>query len=258
MKSLKVLVLVLIPVFGFSQRPAYNKAPGANVSGKVMDANSGTPIEFASVSIYNKTDSSLVAVTATANDGSFKLEGIPKGLYRIKSSFVGYKSLRTDSVQVVGFKPVELGTLSLSLADQEIGEVVVKGEKSLYENKIDRKVFNVEKSIVSQSGTATDVLQQVPSVSVDQDGVVSLRGSENVNILVNGRPTLIDKTVLLQQIAANTIEKIEVAAASGTSRDGSVPPGESTQMRVLHKKSGKEMRSERYFAGRVTSLPPKS
>jgi iron complex outermembrane receptor protein len=210
MKWLKVLILVLIPVLGLSQRPANIKAPGAIVKGKVVDGMNGAPIEFSSVSIYKRSDSSLVSVTTSSADGSFALENIPQGLYRVKSSFVGYKTLRTDSVLVTGMKPVDIGTLSLLMAEQIIGEVVVKGEKSLYENKIDRKVFNVDKSIVAQSGTATDVLQQVPSVSVDQDGVVSLRGSENVNILVNGRPTLIDKTVLLQQIAANTIEKIEV------------------------------------------------
>lgn len=206
------IISILFSIFIIFQEieAVENKAISAagGIRGKVVDADSKTPIEFSNVAAFIPGQKDPVAIETSSADGSFFLR-LNKGSYILKFSFVGYAT-KTDSVEVTGFRPIEMGEVNLSLASSEIEAVVVKGEKSLYENKIDRKVFNVDKSIVSQSGTAVDVLQQVPSVSVDQDGVVSLRGSENVNILVNGRPTLIDKSVLLQQIQANSIEKIEV------------------------------------------------
>jgi outer membrane receptor protein involved in Fe transport len=185
-------------------------ASGGKIRGIVIDASSKMPIEFSNIALYKITDSTLVTVASSAQEGTFVLENVPKGEYKIKVTFVGYKTTKMDSIKITGSRPVDLGNVNLYPNTTQLDEVVVKGEKKLYETKIDRKVFNVDKALVSQSGNAADVLQQVPSVSVDQDGVVSLRGSENVNILINGRPTLIDKTVLLQQIAANSIEKIEV------------------------------------------------
>ncbi len=183
---------------------------GSVIGGKVVDANDNSPIEFATIALFRSTDSTLVGIESSKTDGSFILSNITPGRYRLKISFVGYKSLRIDSVIIDGHKPVFLNEIKLQPISAEIGEVVVKGERPMIENKIDRKVFYVDKNVIAQSGNATDVLQQVPSVQVDAQGTVSLRGSENVNILINGKPTTIDKTVLLQQIPASTIEKIEV------------------------------------------------
>lgn len=207
----KLVVLFLLPAFALAQAHSSMAPPsGGGLKGKVVDASDNAPVEFSNVAVYKSGDDKIVAIESSSTDGSFVVRGLPNGVYSVKVSFVGYETNSLDSIMVGGGRPVDLGPVKISPVLSRIDEVVVKGEKSLYENKIDRKVFNVDKAIISQSGTATDVLQQVPSVSVDQDGVVSLRGSENVNILINGRPTLIDKTVLLQQIAANSIEKIEV------------------------------------------------
>lgn len=196
-------------VFASSQS-SMNPSSMGNIMGKVIDASDNSPIEFSNVALFRYKDSSLVNVTTTQSDGKFFIPNVPEGLYRIKVSFVGYKPFRVDSVKVSKGGFVNIGDVAIQPISSQIGEVVVKGERSVIENKIDRKVFYVDKNIAAQSGNAADVLQQVPSVQVDAQGTVSLRGSENVNILINGKPTMIDKTILLQQLPANTIEKIEV------------------------------------------------
>jgi outer membrane receptor protein involved in Fe transport len=224
MRLLKVAIIAIFSLLVsftsmYSQPPARNQAGGGqgygniqgSVQGIIIDKDSKQPIEYATVMLLKKGDSTLVTGSVTEANGQFLIDNVQPGRYLLKYSFIGYKTSFVDTVSVSPRrKDVKLGELTLSSSVSTLNEVVITGEKSLYETKIDRKVFNVDKAIVAQSGNAADVLQQVPSVSVDQEGVVSLRGSENVNILINGRPTLIDKTVLLQQISANSIEKIEV------------------------------------------------
>ncbi|MGC8824098.1 MAG: TonB-dependent receptor domain-containing protein [Bacteroidales bacterium] len=211
----KVASTVLTFFFFFvtisAQRPtAYGGGERSSIAGKVVDASSNEPIEFAIIAVLRSRDSSAVGVGSTTSDGSFAVQNIPPGRYRVKISFVGYKNHVVDSVRLMPGQTIQLGTIALHSTTEEIGEVVIKGERPMIESKIDRKVFYVDKNVLAQSGNATDVLQQVPSVQVDAEGNVSLRGSENVNILINGKPSTIDKTVLLQQLPASSIEKIEV------------------------------------------------
>lgn len=194
-----------------AQRPGAGSYGGSSsIMGKIIDAAGNEPIEYATVAVLRQKDSSVVGVGSSTSDGNFVVQNIPPGRYVVKLSFVGYKNHYIDSVRVMPGQSLQLGTIALHSTAEEIGEVVVKGERPMIETKIDRKVFYVDKNVLAQSGNATDVLQQVPSVQVDAEGNVSLRGSENVNILINGKPSMIDKTVLLQQLPANSIEKIEV------------------------------------------------
>ncbi len=191
-------------------QPVPGNRPTSGITGKIIDATSNEPIEFATIAVLKSKDSSVVNVVTSGVDGNFFITNVPPGLYKIKVSFVGYKNILVDTVRVVPGNIIRLGTIGMHSTAEEIGEVVVRGERPMIENKIDRKVFYVDKNVLAQSGNATDVLQQVPSVQVDAQGNVSLRGSENVNILINGKPSAIDKNVLLQQLPANVIEKIEV------------------------------------------------
>lgn len=212
-RFLFLLTFLLFCQFSFSQqnfRRGNNDAKLGTLIGKIIDANDNAPVEFANIALYKMQDSSLLTAGSSQGDGSFIIENVPSDLYRIKVTYVGYKTLRKDSVKIIPFKPTDIGYIQIKPMSQQLDAVVVKGDKSTFESKIDRKVFNVDKSITAQAGNAADVLQQVPSVAVDQEGNVSLRGSENVNILVNGKPSMIDKSVLLQQIPANSIEKVEV------------------------------------------------
>jgi outer membrane receptor protein involved in Fe transport len=210
-KNVKILVSLVCLFFSintYSQRPQQFTKGGNIIMGKVVDANDDTPIEFATVAVLRLKDSSVVSIATSTGDGTFTVENVPQGQYKLKISFVGYKNY-LDTLNI-GTAPIKLGTIKIQPVTEQIGEVVVKGERPMIESKIDRKIFNVDKNILAQSGNAADVLQQVPSVQVDAEGNVSLRGSENVNILINGKPSTIDKATLLQQLPANTINRIEV------------------------------------------------
>jgi outer membrane receptor protein involved in Fe transport len=184
------------------------------IKGIIVDGESGNPMEFASIAVQKSADSSVVTGGLTNPKGEFSFANVPFGQYILKYSFVGYKSNSIDSISITEKNSVvDLGKILVTSSTQNMDAVVVTGEKALYQNKIDRKVFNVDKTISGQSGSASDILQYVPSVNVDIDGNVSLRGSENVTVLINGKPSMINennKAAILQQIPANTINRIEV------------------------------------------------
>jgi len=209
--GLTIILCMLWPAL-LAQRPGGGTYGGerSSITGKVIDASGNEPIEYATIAVLRQKDSSAVGVGISASDGSFVVQNIPPGRYVVKISFVGYKNHYIDTLRIIPGQSLQLGTIALRSTAEEIDEVVVRGERPMIETKIDRKVFYVDKNVLAQSGNATDVLQQVPSVQVDAEGNVSLRGSENVNILINGKPSMIDKTLLLQQLPASSIEKIEV------------------------------------------------
>jgi 5-hydroxyisourate hydrolase-like protein (transthyretin family) len=185
-----------------------------SISGKIIDQQSGNPVEYANVVLLTDKDSVLVTGTITNADGTFILSNLKPGTYRIQFSFIGYVKTEKRNLVLSSKQPsIKLGDLSLPLDSKNLDEVVVNGERSMMTNKIDRRVITVDKSFAGQSGSATDVLQTVPSVAVDLDGNVSLRGSDNVTILINGRPSTLtgsSQAAILQQLPANSIESIEV------------------------------------------------
>jgi outer membrane receptor protein involved in Fe transport len=185
-----------------------------NVSGMIIEKSSGKPLEFASVIITSKNDSSKVKGTITDSKGGFVFEELSPGKYTVSYSFIGFDKVETpvfslDSKQ----NKTNLGKLYLSESNQALGEVEIIGKKSTFVSSIDRKTFNVGEDLMSKTGSVSDLLQNVPSVQVDIEGNISLRGSENVMVLINGRPSALmgaNRAAVLQQMPANTIEKIEV------------------------------------------------
>ena len=134
-----------------------NKAGMGTISGKIVDGNDNTPLEYTNVAIYRQSDSSFVQAASSSADGNFKTENIPGGIYKAKIIFVGYKTSIVDSIRVSSFKNTSVGEVKIFANTKNIGEVVVKGERNIIESKIDRKVFYVDKNIAAQSGNATDV-----------------------------------------------------------------------------------------------------
>jgi len=198
-----LIALVTVPVF--SQH--------GSVTGSVVDGSTGQPVDFSVVALLSARDSSLVTGMMTGKGGKFSLQNVQEGKYILRFSLVGYNN-RYIPVEITASKPeVHLGPVKLDISSVDLQTVTVTGEKPLIENKIDRKVFNVSESMMAATGTATDILKQVPSVSVDAEGNISLRGSENVVILINGKPSTIsgeNSAAILQQMPANMIENIEV------------------------------------------------
>lgn len=168
-------------------------------------AADGAPIEYATVSAYG-ADSSLVNGTVTDEAGRFSLP-LKRGQYRILIEFIGFSSIN----QIVDLdKSMDLGTIQLGDAGVDLEAVEVTAEKSRVNLSLDKKVFNLGQDILARSGSANQVLEQLPSVTVSVDGVVSLRGNAGVRILINGRPSAVADNNALESIPAESIERVEI------------------------------------------------
>ncbi|MFT3793991.1 TonB-dependent receptor domain-containing protein [Flavobacterium sp.] len=175
------------------------------IAGKVLEKDNKAAIEFANVSIIN-TSNLPVSSTATDAKGAFELSVAP-GTYVLKIDFMGFKPISIDltvqSNQILA--PIYLAPEAV-----ELQAVQLNTEKSTIEHQLDKKVFNVGKDLVSKGGTANDLLNNVPSVSVNASGVVALRGNSAVRILINGKPSVLTANNGLEQIPSENIEKVEV------------------------------------------------
>ncbi|MCX6150590.1 MAG: TonB-dependent receptor [Ignavibacteriales bacterium] len=184
------------------------------LSGTVSDSANHQPIEFASISVIKNSDSSTITGSLTNNKGKFEIPEIPFGNYFLRISSVGYITKNTTTISITSKnKEVNAGNILLTSTEVILDEISVTSNKILMSNSIDRKIYNVQMDILSKTGTVSELLQNIPSVQVDIDGNVSLRGSSNVLILINGKTSpLMGKTRadVLQQMPANTIERIEV------------------------------------------------
>ncbi|MFA6806548.1 MAG: TonB-dependent receptor [Bacteroidales bacterium] len=256
-KSLFVLiagVLFLSPnVFSQGPQAPKNKPNGSEiknkssfkVNGRVKDASTSEFLEYVNVVILNAKDSSLVNGTITDKNGKFLLDS-KKGKYLLRLTFIGYKD--TYHTLEIKNEDVNLGVIKLDLGSQALEGVEITAERSMMEYQLDKRVINVDKNIVSAGGSATDVLENVPSVSVDQDGNVSLRGSGNVTVLVDGRPSELlgsDLQTVLEQIPSSTIESIEVITNPSAKYN---PEGMSGIINIVLKEKG-----NRGFNGSVSA-----
>ncbi len=215
------------------------------ISGKVIDASTNTELQYVNVAILNKKDSSLVNGTITDEHGRFDLREA-YGKYLLRFSFIGYKDF---------YRPIEinksnisLDTIKLDIGYETLAGVEITAERSMMEYQLDKRVVNVDKNIVSAGGSASEVLENVPSVSVDQDGNVSLRGSSNVNVLIDGKPSELlgnDLATVLEQIPASSIENIEVITNPSAKYN---PEGMSGIINIVLKEKG-----NRGFNGNISA-----
>lgn len=201
---------VLILLFSGLSLMAQTRYPGI-ITGKILDSSNGLPVEYANVVLLDSLTHSIKGGVVSDSTGSFKLSDVKSGLYIVEYSFIGYLKQRVAPVTVSQKKPmVNLGKLNLSPSAVTMNEVTITAEKNLMINKIDRKVFNVQKDITAQTGTVLDMLQTIPSLSVDVDGNISLRGSGDVSILINGRPSILAGAANLNQMPASMVERVEI------------------------------------------------
>jgi outer membrane receptor protein involved in Fe transport len=181
-----------------------------NVSGKVVDANSQQAVEFATIMIRSQANNEAIRGTTTDLEGRFELD-IPKQAFIVEVSFIGFVTQTIEEIPIKEGK-VDLGIIQLSENSQTLDEVVVRAEKSQTEFKLDKRVFNVGKDLSSTGASALEVLDNVPSVNVNIEGEISLRGSSGVQVLINGKPSVLasEQGNALGTITAEMIEKIEV------------------------------------------------
>ncbi len=234
------LLLFLLFISSFVYAPVYAQRPQGNgnfnpqnapaigkITGKLIDKQTKQPLEFATIALYRvprkqennqggiKKDTILFETGTTSNDkGEFILEQVKVGRFIVKIDFIGYKTFKSDTFMITPKSPEMLfAKLEISQNDQQLEGVEIVGEKAVYEQQLDKKVFNVEKNITATGGTVNDVLQNIPSVSVDIDGNVSMRGSGNVTILIDGKPsglTGANRAAALAQLPAAMVDKIEI------------------------------------------------
>ena len=205
-QNLQSISLLLLVFFTTLTAVAQNRSI---VSGNVIEASSNLPLEYASIYAQNESNASIISGAMTNEKGHFEF-AVPDGKYFIKIDFLGFKTLEIKNIVVVG--DTKLGVLKIQDDTQMLDEVTVIAEKSTVDIKLDKKVYNVGQDMIVKGGTAADVLDNVPSVMVDSEGTVSLRGNENVRVLIDGKPNGLASNIqeAMRIIPAESIEKVEV------------------------------------------------
>ena len=201
-----------IVLFSFSdlaaQRPV---SANGEVSGRILDDINREGIGFATVSVIEVSSGDLKAGGISEMNGNFFIDRVPAGQYILRVNYIGYEPYETTSFKIgPENNSAFFQSISLIPTSQELDEVVVREQRSTFETRLDRRIFNVENDIVTDGGTALEVLSNVPSVEVDLDDNISLRGDQNVTILIDGRPSTFSSAEVLRQIPGNSIERIEL------------------------------------------------
>ncbi len=180
------------------------------ITGKVLDEETKEPLEYATIAFFNIKENKITTGGITDINGDFSIP-VPKGIYNITIEYISFKT-HTISDKIIT-KNENLGTFSLALDTESLDEVEIIAERTTVEIKLDKRIYNVGKDLTVNGGSVSDVLDNVPSVSVDVEGNVALRGNDNVRILINGKPSGLvglNSTEALRQLPAESIEKVEV------------------------------------------------
>lgn len=217
------------------RRPGDQRPAGqGTITGTVVDSTLQIPLEYANVVLISKDRDRQVDGTISHEDGRFELSELWPGDYYLDIKFMGFHAKRVDDVSITPENlNVDIGAVALSRAVIPMEEVGVSAERPDMVFEIDKKVIHVGKQITSASGTAVDVLENVPSVTVDIEGNVTLRGSSSFTVLLDGRPTLLEPSEVLEQIPASTIETIEIITNPSARYD---PDGVSGIINIISKK----------------------
>ncbi|MFK7781208.1 outer membrane beta-barrel protein [Psychroserpens sp.] len=206
------LILLIFTSFLFAQKEI-------TVTGKVIDAEENFPLEYATISFINASENTIVTGGVTDLDGKFKIR-IPAGTYDVKIEYLSYKTkIYTNKVLD---KKMDLGVVSLSLDVEALDAIEIIAERTTAQIKLDKKIYTIGKDMTVSGGTVSDVLDNVPSVSVDVEGNVALRGNDDVRILINGKPSGLvglNSTEALRQLPAEAIERVEVITSPSARYD---------------------------------------
>ena len=183
------------------------------IKGKVVDATTKTPLEFVNIALFKDGSDKLIKGITTNEQGLFDLQEIGAGSYELRISFVGYGTLHVPVVLTVKKPSANLGNIILTEDSKQLKEVQVTGQRSQMKFEVDKKVFNVDQNIASAGASASEALSNIPSVTVDNEGNVSLRNNSSVTIWINGRPSGLsvdNRAQILEQLPAESIESIEI------------------------------------------------
>ncbi|MFD0988772.1 TonB-dependent receptor domain-containing protein [Mariniflexile jejuense] len=189
------------------------------ISGKVIDKDTNTPLEYATIAFFSKKENKIVNGGITDANGQFNIK-IANGVYDISIEYISYKKITLSNRKLDS--DTNLGTIFLEIDFASLGEVEIIAEKTTVEIKLDKKIYTVGSDLTVRGGTVSDVLDNIPSVSVDVEGNVALRGNDNVTILINGKPSGLvglNSTNALRQLPADAIERVEVITSPSARYD---------------------------------------
>ncbi len=193
----------------------------SKVTGIILDSTDRKPVAFASVSLINLETQKPINGAVADEKGIFLIAKVPAGKYKVAISFIGYETANKE-ITVEDKGEVLMGTVVLSPQVKELDEVTVEGKKDLIEERVDRTIYNADQDATTRGGDAADVLRRVPALTVDLDGNVSLRGNQNIRVLINNKPsTILASTVAdaLKQIPADQIKSVEVITSPSARYD---------------------------------------
>ena len=209
----------------------------SKISGYVVDSSLTSAIEYATIALFDKKTKQPVDGTIADEKGKFTLTKIAEGDYYILVRFIGYGDKTIENIKIKKGEDLDLGVIKLATSAIELDAVNVTGEKSLIEEKVDRLVYNAEKDLTSRGGDAADILRKVPMLAVDFDGNVTLRGTSNIRVLINNKPsTIIASSIAdaLKMIPADLIKSVEVITSPSAKYDAE---GSGGIINIITKKS---------------------
>ena len=239
----RISIFLLLICFGIyftnaqpvSENPNYSNAPkNGIISGKVQDESTGQWVEYATLSLYKHNDSSLVTGNISDNHGSFVLKEIPYGMYYLEAGFLGYERKRISKITVTPQKAVvDVGVIKIVPSTTKIDAVNVVADIPRVDYKIDKKVITLSQDMTAAGGTVAQALENTPSVEVDIEGNVSVRGSSNFKVLIDGKPSVIQGSEALQQIPASSVQSIEIITNPSAKYD---PDGDAGIINLVMRK----------------------
>lgn len=230
------LILVLLSGFSWSAHSSIIQER-QQITAVIRDAGTSMPIPNASVALLHPVTGAQIRSSQSSQNGSVHLQDVAPGHYHLRITFMGYSDYLNEGVRVVAGEDLNLGNIRMEEAGEVIAEIVVQAETPAIQLGIDRKIFNVAESMVSVGGSASDLLTNVPSLEVDMDGSVSLRGSSSVKILIDGKESAMagnDIGSLLQSMPASSIERVEVVTNPSSRYDAE---GQSGIINIVLKKN---------------------
>ena len=239
-KGFGILILTIFSISVWAQRP---KKPEGGfslhgiVKGRVEEAGQKIPMEYTNVALYRKRDSVMVDGKITDKAGKFVFNEVKPGRYYMAVHFIGFNTKYIDNIMInKNHRTVDLGTIYLEAASATLSGVEIKGEQRHVQYKLDKKVINVTKDLTASGGSAVDVLENVPSVDVDLEGNITVRGSSNFTVYIDGKPSVLEGNDALQQIPSSAIQRIEIITNPSAKYD---PDGVGGILNVIMKKNKK-------------------
>ena len=212
-----------------------NLPPEGVLKGQILDRQLNQPMEYANLVLYRLIDSAMVSGTVADATGNFRLEKIPFGRFYAIAYFIGYNKTVINEIRITPReKEADLGKIFLDQAATKLQGVEIVADKSPVEFRIDKKIVNVSQDLVGSTGTAVTVLENVPSVQVDIEGNVTMRGSGNFTVLIDSKPSVLKGSDALEQIPASTIDHIEIITNPSARYD---PDGVGGIINVVLKKN---------------------